>query len=193
SWQLVLPAKWAGLSTLRRSLRATRVQIAGQTGSDIARAEDDRQFGQASQYQPVAVAPAQRRPWDGQSHGGEAAEQGGERYQALEPGQPGAQAVVNAVAEGQVAGVRPGDVEFIRVVVSGRVPVGRGQRDEHLGEGRDDDPAEGDVLGGVPERRVRHGRVPPQDFLDRVRYQGWVGDECVALFGVQQQGDCPVA
>ena len=26
------------------------------------RAEDDRQFGQAAQYQPVAVAPAQRRP-----------------------------------------------------------------------------------------------------------------------------------
>ena len=53
------------------------------------RAEDDRQFGQASQYKPVAVSPAQCRPGDGQPHGGEAAVQGGERYHALEPGQPG--------------------------------------------------------------------------------------------------------
>src|SRR6185437_1934511 len=109
------------------------------------RAEDDRQFGQAAQYQPVTVAPAQRRLRDGQPHGGKAAVQGGERYQALEPGQPGTQAVVNAVAEGQVASVGPGDVEGARVAVPGRVPVGRGQRDDHLGEGGDDGPAEGDV------------------------------------------------
>jgi hypothetical protein len=44
------------------------------------RVEDDRQFGQAAKYQSVAVAPAQRRPWDGEPHGGEAAVQGGERY-----------------------------------------------------------------------------------------------------------------
>src|SRR5690348_14245027 len=56
--------------------------------------EDDWQLGQAAQDQPVAVAPAQRRPGDGQAHGGEASVQGGERYHALEPGQPGAQAVV---------------------------------------------------------------------------------------------------
>src|SRR6266550_7312980 len=135
------------------------------------RAEDDRQFGQAAQYQAVAVAPAQRRPWDGQPHGGEAAVQAGERDHALEPGQPGTQAVVDAVAEGQVAGVGPGDVESVRVVVAGRVPVGGGQRDDHLGEGWDDIAAEGDVLGGVPERRVRDRCVPSQDFLDRVRYQ----------------------
>jgi hypothetical protein len=53
--------------------------------------------------------------------------QGGERYHGFEAGQPGAQAVVDAVAEGQVAGVRPGDVEGLRVVVPGRVPVGRGE------------------------------------------------------------------
>ena len=47
------------------------------------RAEDDRQFGQAAKYQSVAVAPAQRRSWDGQPHGGEAAVQGGERDQAF--------------------------------------------------------------------------------------------------------------
>src|ERR1700749_225533 len=51
--------RYADLSALQGS------QIAGQTRSDIARAEDDRQFGQASKYQPVAVAPAQRRPRDG--------------------------------------------------------------------------------------------------------------------------------
>ena len=86
------------------------------------RAEDDRQFGQAAKYQPVAVAPVQRRSWDGQPHSGEAAVQGSEGDHALEPGQPGPQAVVNAVAEGQVTGVRPGDVEGFRVVVPGRVP-----------------------------------------------------------------------
>src|SRR6478672_11992441 len=91
------------------------------------RAEDDRQFGQAAKYQSVAVAPAQRRPWDGQPHGGEAAVQGGECYQALQAGQPGPQAVMDAMAEGQVAGVRPGGVESARVLVSVRVPVGRGQ------------------------------------------------------------------
>jgi hypothetical protein len=119
--------------------------------------------------------------------------QGGERYHALEPGQPGTKAVVNAVAEGQVAGVRPGDVEGPRAGVPGRVPVGRRQRDDHLGEGWDDGPAEGDVLGGVSECRVRDRGVPSQDFLDRARYQGRVGDERVALLRVQQQGDCPVA
>src|SRR5215472_5548822 len=121
-----------------------------------SRAEDDRQFGQATQYQPVAVAPAQRRPGDGQPHGRETAVQGGERDHALEPGQPGTQAVVNAVAEGHVAGIGPGDVESLRVGVPGRVPAGCGQRDDYLGEGWDDGSAEGDVAGGVPERRVRH-------------------------------------
>jgi len=43
--------------------------------------------------------------------------QGGEGDHALEPGQPGPQAVVNAVAEGQVTGVRPGDVEGFRMAV----------------------------------------------------------------------------
>ena len=78
-------------------------------------------------------------------------------------------------------------------MVPGRVAVGRGQRDDHLGEGWDDGPAEGDVLGGVPERRVRHRCVPSQDFLDRARHQGRVGDEGVALFRMQQQGDRSVA
>src|SRR5262249_46676063 len=107
--------------------------------------------------------------------------------------QPGAQAMVDAVAEGQVAGVGPGDVEGLRVVVAGWIAVGRGQRDDHLGEGGDDGAAEGDVVGGVPECRVRDRRVPSQDFLDRVRYQGRVGDECVALLRVQQQGDRSIA
>jgi len=100
---------------------------------------------------------------------------------------------VDAVAEGQVTGVGPGDVEGFRVGVPGRVPVGCGQRDDHLGEGGDDGLAEGDVLGGVPERGVRDRCVPAQDFLDRVRYLSRVGDERVALFRVQQQGDRAVA
>jgi hypothetical protein len=103
--------------------------------------------------------------------------QGGERYRAFEPSQPGTQAVVDAVAEGQVAGIRPGDVEGIRVGVPGRIPVGRDQRDDHLGEGWDDGPAEGDVLAGVPERRVRDWCVPrvrdlsafEDDVVDRTR------------------------
>src|SRR5262249_47347151 len=56
-----------------------------------------------------------------------------------------------------------------------------------------DGPADGDVAGGVPERGVRYRCVPAQDFLDRVRDQGRVGGQCVALAGVGQQGDCCVA
>jgi hypothetical protein len=40
---------------------------------------------------------------------------------------------------------------------------------------------------------VRDRCVPSQDFIDRVGHQGRVGDECVALFRVQQQGDRSVA
>lgn len=68
------------------------------------RAEDNWQFGQASQNQAVAVSPAQRRGWNGQPRSGIAAVQGGERYHILEPGCPDTQAVVDAVAEGRGRG-----------------------------------------------------------------------------------------
>src|SRR4029078_13077199 len=64
--------------------------------------EGDGEFGEAAQHEAVAVVPAQRRGCDGQPHAGEPGEQGGERDQAFQSGQPGAEAVVDAVAEGQM-------------------------------------------------------------------------------------------
>ena len=68
------------------------------------RAEDDGQFrtGLAVPARhPRPRAPTVGRPaaWRGSGHAG-----WGERYHALELGQPGTQVMVNAVAEGQVAG-----------------------------------------------------------------------------------------
>ena len=105
----------------------------------------------------------------------------------------GAEAVMNAVPEGQMAAVDAGDVERLGVLVAVRVAVGGGQRDDHLGVGGDDDVAERDVLGGVAERRVRDGSVPAQHLLDRARQQAGSGDQRGALVGVAEQGDRPVA
>ena len=79
------------------------------------------------------------------------------------------------------------------VAVAGRVPVRRRQRHDHLGVRGDDDVADPDVLGGVAERRVRHRRVPAHGLLDRARHQAGVGDQRVALLGMAQQRDGPVA
>ena len=58
---------------------------------------------------------------------GQAADQAAECLLKLDPGKLGAQAVVHADAEGQVAGGVAGDVEPVRVGEDRRVPVTRAE------------------------------------------------------------------
>ena len=116
-----------------------------------------------------------------------------QRDPRLQPGQWRTQTVVDAVAEGEVPAVGAVDVERLRVAVARVIPVRRRQRHDDLREGGDDDPAEQDLLGRVAEGRVRHRRVEAHALLDRPRHEVGVGHEGVALLGVAQQGDGPVA
>src|SRR5262249_16829822 len=76
----------------------------------------------------------------------------------------GAYAGVGAEAEGEVAGGGgPGDVERVGTRVTGGVPVGRTEGDEHVGTGREFGAGEGDRAGRDPaealERAVVAGRL----------------------------------
>ncbi len=94
---------------------------------------------------------------DGQLQVGEAVEQAAEGEAAFEAGQRRAQAEVDAVAEAQVAGVVPGQVQPVGLVEARLVAVGGGQVDDDLGAGRDGGVADLDRLGRPAEGRVGTG------------------------------------
>ena len=79
---------------------------------------------------------------------GEAGDEGLERRLALHPSERGADAGVDAVAEGDVALALTLDVEGRCVLPSARIPIGRGQIDHHPVPGLDCLSCEIDVLRG---------------------------------------------
>ena len=100
--------------------------------------------------------------------------------------------MVNAVTEGQVAGVRPGDVEIhLGVVSRGYRLAAASEMSTWAKAGMTIPPRE---TSWVVYLNVECGtrRVPPQDFLDRVRYQGRVGDERVTLSGCSSRATVPL-
>ena len=90
-------------------------------------------MGEPAQHEPVAVTPAQLGRVDGQSHVREPRVQGAEGDAPFHPGRRGAQAVVDAVAEREVATLGAGDVEGVRVAEAGPILVRRRERHDHLG------------------------------------------------------------
>ena len=89
----------------------------------------------------------------GQAQGGEAGDQRGERDPHLDAGELLAQALVDAVAEGQVPGGLPVDVERVGVGEALRVAVGGVVRQDDRRAGLDGLAAQLDVLQRRPRER----------------------------------------
>jgi len=97
------------------------------------------------------------------------------RDPGLQAGQVGAEAEVRAVGEGQVTGgVRPPDLEGVRIAEDPGIPVRAGQGHRDLVTGAYPGAAELSVAGRVAVDHGR-GRFQPQGFLDRRRDQRGVG------------------
>lgn len=80
---------------------------------------------------------------------------------------------MDAVSEGQVRVVGPGDVETVRIDEAPPVSVGGGERYQDLVSGADLDVRQLDVLGGYPGH-VAGDRLVAQHLLDGARDQGGV-------------------
>lgn len=86
--------------------------------------------------------------WGGDFQGGDAAEEGGEGDLQFRSGEVLAEALVDAVAEGDVVPVAAVDVEAFGLGKRRWVPVGRGQQGDDSLAGADAGAAEFGVLGG---------------------------------------------
>src|SRR6185437_13313698 len=75
--------------------------------------EDDGERGEAAQHQAIAVCPGERVAVHGEPQAGIAAEQSLEGDPGFEPGQGGAEAVMNPVAEYEVLPVAAADIEDV--------------------------------------------------------------------------------
>lgn len=107
-------------------------------------------------------------------------------------GEGGAEAVVDAVAEGEVVAGAAGDVEAVGVGEVAGIAVGGSEADEEHGAGGKVDAGHGDGAGGGAEQAM-HGGVPPEDFLDGGGEQvGAIGEE-LCLVGVRGEGGGTVA
>ena len=101
---------------------------------------------------------------------GGAVEQAVDGDPALGPGQVGAGAVMDAVAEGDVVlGVGAVDVELVRVLEQARVPVGRPGQQQHRAAG-------GDVDAGDRRAPLGHAELGPQRALEPQGLLDEVGD-----------------
>ena len=127
------------------------------------------------------MTPPQLVVGDGESQLREASQQRPEGEVPLQPGERGAEAVVDAVSEGEVTGARTVDVEHLGIVVHALVVVRGRQADDDLGAGGDRHPAQFDRLDGVPERRVRDRGVEAQELLQRRREPSGIGDEAAPV------------
>lgn len=92
----------------------------------------------------------------GEAQGREAGEQRGQGDRRLQAGQRSADAVVHAVAEGEMVLVDPGGVEVVRVpaVASGVAARGGVRREDRVAPGDGDPVVQLDVLDGVPQGRL---------------------------------------
>src|SRR5262249_54807994 len=147
-------------------------------------AGDDRQLGETTEDEPVAVAPVEVLETDRRTELREAVQQRTEGQLSFHARQRGAEAEVDTVAEGEVTDVRPVDVERLGLRVPLLVPVGRRQRDDHLGPGRDRRAAQLHLLDRVAERRVRNGRVVTQQLLHGAGDPARVGSQARQLVRV---------
>src|SRR5580692_3236089 len=100
---------------------------------------------------------------------------------------------MDAVAEREVTGLVPVDVELLGACVSVRIPVRRSQADDHLLTGWDLDATERERQCGVAKRRMRDGCVVAEELLYRSWDPGGVGAELGEVSLVAQQRDDPVA
>ncbi len=100
----------------RRLVTPIALRPAGPGGRATLATEADGEAGQAVDQR--RLPPAEGRGVTGQREVREAVEQGAEGDLALEPGQRGAQAVVYAVAEGEVPARVARDVESRRVAIT---------------------------------------------------------------------------
>jgi hypothetical protein len=123
----------------------------------------------------------------GQLEGREAFCQRAQRDPPLDAGQRGADAVGDAVAEGQVTAVGAGQVQLVRFWEARRVPVGRQQRHDHRDTGRDGRARELHRLGRGHRDRDLRRVVEPRQLLDRGGPAVWVGANVRELVLVGQQ------
>src|SRR5437763_8526911 len=111
---------------------------------------------------------------------GEPPEDLSERDAALEPGEGSAEAIVDAVAEGELWADAPVDVEPVTVGVVTVVAVGRSD-EEHHDAPRGHGPAVQVHAAGNVARRVRGGGLVAADLLDGVGGEGAELDEVARL------------
>ena len=113
------------------------------------------------------VTPAQRGRIAVASESGKAAEQPSDRDLTLQPGQRGADTVVDAVPERYMAAGLAGDIEPVWIGEAVTVTVPRKQRDEDKLAGRDLDAAV-HRFGGDSRSSGAEGTVIAEEFLDGV-------------------------
>src|SRR5580692_4122378 len=94
--------------------------------------EHDGEREEAAQDETVAARPGERVAVGGEPQVRVTAEQGLEGDFGLEPGQGGAEAVMDAVAEAEVRPVVAADAEDVGGWEAARIAVGRAQADQHL-------------------------------------------------------------
>lgn len=112
------------------------------------------------------AAPAQIGRISRELKVGETGEEGGERGLALQAGERGAEAVVDAVPVAEVLVVTAGEVERVRPFEPRGVTV-RSREDHEDGvAGRDALTADAHGLGREPPRGQFHGPVVTEEFLD---------------------------
>ena len=131
----------------------------------MGRARNNGKSREASEDEPVAVAPVELAIGIGKTEVGEAAQQRGKGELSLHTGEHGAEAVMDAVPEGKVTGFGPVDVELLGVFIVGGVSVGGRQTDDHLGADRDRHVADLHGLDRVAKCRVGNGGVEAEALL----------------------------
>jgi hypothetical protein len=90
----------------------------------LSRPRDDREVGETTEDEPVAMAPVQLLAGDGQSELREAEKQRAQRELAFHARQRGAETEVDAVSERDVVRVAAFEVECLRVGSTVGIPVG---------------------------------------------------------------------
>lgn len=109
--------------------------------------------------------------------------QGVEDDLSFEPRQRRAEAVVHAVAEGDVVRVASGEVERVGVIHKPRVAVRRGESAHHALTLGELDPVDLEVAAGAADRHLDRA-VEAEQFVGAGHRQGWVSSQRRELIGV---------
>ena len=139
------------------------------------------------------MTPPQVVVVDGEPQLWEASQQRAEGNVALETGEWGAEAEVDAVPKGEVADSGPLNVEHLGIVVDIVVAIRRRQADDDLGSGGDRDAAQFDRFDGVSKCRVRDRGIETQELLQRGPQPLGIFTQQRQLIGVAEQSDDAVA